>query len=57
MKIELANYKKYDSYINELEKYNEHLLHTCQSVLTEEAYNNLCKKKPIKNIIKQKDVK
>lgn len=49
--VELSNYKKYDVYINELERYADHLLHTCQSVLTEDAYKNLCKKKPVKNIV------
>jgi len=44
--IELQNYKKYDTYINELEKYVEHLLHTAKSLINEEAYRNLCAKKP-----------
>ena len=48
--IELQNYKKYDSYINELEKYVEHLLHTIKGVLSEDAYRNLNAKKPRKTI-------
>lgn len=48
--IELQNYKKYDSYINELEKYVDHVLHTSKSLITDEAYKNLCSKRPRRNI-------
>lgn len=49
--LELDNYKKYDSYINDLEKYVDHVLHTTQSLLNEEAYKNLCLKRPIRKFI------
>ena len=45
---ELQNYKKYDSYINELEKYIEHLMHVIKGVSSEDAYKNLNAKRPIK---------
>lgn len=51
--IELQNYKKYDTYIIELEKYVDHLLHTAKSLVTEEAYKNMCVKRP-KRIIHDK---
>lgn len=50
LNLDLANYKKYDTYIIELEKYIDHLLHTCKSLITEEAYRNLFLKKPQKII-------
>ena len=49
--IELQNYKKYDSYINELEKYVEHLLHIIKGVSSEDAYRNLNAKKPRRTIL------
>lgn len=49
--IELQNYKKYDTYINELEKYVDHLLHTAKSMVNEEAYRNLCSKRPRRNVV------
>ena len=49
--IELQNYKKYDTYIYELEKYVDHLLHSAQSMVNEEAYKNLCSKRPRRNIV------
>ena len=49
--IELQNYKKYDTYINELEKYVEHLLHTSKGLLNEESYKNLCAKRPRRNVV------
>ena len=51
--IELENYKKYDSYINELEKYVEHLLHIIKSVNSEDAYRNVMAKKPQKINLKE----
>lgn len=48
--LELQNYKKYDTYIFELEKYIDHVLHTSQSLLTLEAYTNLKGKRPVKPI-------
>ena len=47
---ELQNYKKYDTYINEMEKYVDNLLHTVKGMITEDAYKNLYSKKPIRNI-------
>ena len=47
--IELQNYKKYDTYIIELEKYVDHVLHTSKSLLSEDAYRNLCSKRPKRN--------
>ena len=49
--IELQNYKKYDTYINELEKYVDHLLHSAKSMLNEEAYKNLSAKRPRRNVV------
>ena len=49
--IELQNYKKYDTYINELEKYVDHLLHTTKSLVNEDAYRNLCSKRPRRNVV------
>lgn len=49
--MELHNYKKYDTYINELEKYVDHLLHTAKSMINEDAYKNLCSKRPRRNIV------
>lgn len=48
--IELQNYKKYDTYIIELEKYVDHLLHTSKTLVSEEAYRNMCAKRPKRNI-------
>lgn len=48
---ELQNYKKYDTHINELEKYIDRLLNIAKDMLTEEAYKNICAKRPRKNII------
>lgn len=48
--VELQNYKKYDTYIIELDKYVDHLLHTTKSLVTEEAYRNMCAKRPKRNI-------
>lgn len=53
LNIDLQNYKKYDSYINELEKYIEHLLHTLKSLSTDEAYKNIKCKRPIKSVLKE----
>lgn len=52
LNIELQNYKKYESYINDLEKYIDHLLHTIHTVSTEEAYINASKKRPMRIIKK-----
>ncbi len=49
--VELQNYKKYDTYINELEKYVDHLLHTAKSMINEDAYRNLCSKRPRRNVV------
>lgn len=49
--IELQNYKKYDTYINELEKYVDHLLNTAKSMINDEAYKNLCAKRPRRNVV------
>lgn len=49
--IELQNYKKYDTYINELENYVDHLLHASKTLITEEAYKTLCAKRPKRNIV------
>jgi septal ring factor EnvC (AmiA/AmiB activator) len=49
--IELQNYKKYDTYINELEKYVDHLLHSAKSMVNEDAYRNLCAKRPRRNVV------
>ena len=49
--IELQNYKKYDTYINELEKYVDHLLHNAKSMVNEDAYRNLCAKRPRRNVV------
>lgn len=46
--IELQNYKKYDTYINNLERYVEHLLHSFKTLATDEAYQNMLNKKPEK---------
>lgn len=47
---ELQNYKIYDTYIIELEKYVDHLLHTSKSLLTAESYKNICAKRPRKKL-------
>lgn len=49
--IELQNYKKYDTYISELDKYVDHLLHTSKSLMTDEAYKNISSKRPRRSII------
>lgn len=49
--IELQNYKKYATYINELEKYVDHLLHTIKGLVNEDGYKNLCAKRPRKNVL------
>lgn len=46
--IELTNYKMYDKYINDLEKYIDHILDGYKSLVNEEAYKNICSKRPIK---------
>lgn len=51
LSIELSNYKTYDVYINDLEKYIDHLLHTSKSLLTEDAYRNICNKRPVRKDI------
>lgn len=48
LSIELQNYKKYDTYINSLEKYIEQLLHSLKPLITDEAYKNLNTKRPQK---------
>lgn len=51
LNLELQNYKKYGAYINKLEKYIDHLLHTFKTVSTEEAYKNMSAKRPINDSI------
>lgn len=51
--LELTNYKTYDKYINDLEKYIEHILDGYKSLVNEEAYKNICAKKPIKATTKK----
>lgn len=46
---DIANYKQYDHYIHELERYTEHLLHTLKTIAGEDAYRAAAKKKPRKN--------
>lgn len=46
---DIANYKQYDQYIKELERYVEHLLHTLKTIAGEDAYREAAKKKPRKN--------
>lgn len=48
LRIEISTYKKYDNYISMLEKYVDHLLHTSKGLLSEDAYKNLCAKRPIR---------
>lgn len=45
--IELANYKTYDKYINELEKYIDRILDGYKSLVSEEAYTHLANKRPV----------
>lgn len=49
--IELQNYKKYDTYINELEKYVDNLLHTIKGLVNEDGYSNIASKRPNRNIV------
>ena len=49
--IELQNYKKYDTYINELEKYVDNVLHASKALLNEDAYKTLQAKRPRRNVV------
>ena len=46
---DIANYKQYDPYIKELERYVDHLLHTLKTSAGDDAYREAAKKKPQKN--------
>lgn len=52
--IELNNYKKYDSYIKDLESYGDYLLSAIKPLISEDAYNSLANKRP-QNVINQMD--
>ena len=46
---DIANYKQYDQYIKELERYTDHLLHTLKTIAGEDSYREAGKKRPQKN--------
>ena len=46
---DIANYKQYDQYIKELERYTDHLLHTLKTIAGEDSYREAVKKRPQKN--------
>ena len=46
---DIANYKQYDQYIKELERYTAHLLHTLKTIAGEDSYREAVKKRPQKN--------
>ena len=46
---DIANYKQYDQYIKELERYVDHLLHTLKTIAGEDAFREVSKKRPRKN--------
>ena len=46
---DIANYKQYDQYIKELERYVDHLLHTLKTIAGEDSYREAVKKRPQKN--------
>ena len=46
---DIANYKQYDQYIKELERYVDHLLHTLKTIAGDDAYREAAKKRPQKN--------
>ena len=46
---DIANYKQYDQYIKELERYTDHLLHTLKTIAGEDSYREAAKKRPKKN--------
>lgn len=52
LNIELQNYKKYDTYINNLEKYIDNLLHVCEGTFSEDAYKNIKAKRPQRVVVK-----
>lgn len=43
---ELDKYKRYDNYVYELESYIDVLLQAVSTLISEDAYKTLCKKKP-----------
>ena len=45
---DIANYKQYDQYIKELERYTDHLLHTLKTIAGEDSYREAAKKRPKK---------
>ena len=53
--LELTNYKTFDKYINDLEKYIDPILDGHKSLVNEEAYKNICSKRPIKTTSKKLD--
>ncbi len=46
---DIANYKQYDQYIKELERYVDHLLHTLKTIAGDDAFREASKKRPRKN--------
>lgn len=58
---DIANYKQYDHYLVDMERYVDHLLHTIETIASEDAYKEALRKKPHKNdpisIQKIKEVK
>ncbi len=45
---DISMYKHYNKYIRDLETYNDHILHTLQTCVSEEAFKQVLAKKPIR---------
>lgn len=50
MTSELANYKRYDTYITEIEAYTDEVLNAIHAVVSSDAYATLASRRPIKRI-------
>ena len=50
MTSELANYKRYDTYITEIEAYTDEVLNAIHAVVSSDAYATLASRRPVKRI-------
>ena len=48
MTSELANYKRYDTYITEIEAYTDEVLNAIHAVVSSDAYATLASRRPVK---------
>lgn len=50
MTCELANYRRYDTYITEIEAYTDEVLNAIHPVVSSDAYAMLASRRPIKRV-------